>query len=320
MRTIVFLLAVLFSSVAGAGNPLLPGVKGKDDRILVQSIEYPWSAIGRLNKSIGGFCTGTLIGPKLVLTAAHCLWNRKTRRYMPAQSMHFVAGYRGGDYLQHSRASALFVPAAYRPTAPGSASNLVNDWALVSLVEPVGQVTGYLAVAGMDARRLTRLRKAGTAFVQSGYSKDKAHVLSVHLNCPLKGFVRGRALIAHTCDAVPGDSGSPIFFFDGKRFTIAAIHVATTRKVKPALGLAVPAVSFLGKIRESLSPDGHAPPPGTLQPVTTSGVLLSRFGYKVDGDLAAAVGAFQKAEGLTVDGKVNPTLVGRLFQALRRRP
>ena len=66
-------LALLLTSVQGAAaeNRRIPGIKGDDDRVLVETGDYPWGAIGRLNNTLGPFCSGTLIGPRRVLTAAH---------------------------------------------------------------------------------------------------------------------------------------------------------------------------------------------------------------------------------------------------------
>ena len=38
----------------------------------VDTATYSWGSIGRLNNTLGPFCTGTLTGPRKVLTAAHC--------------------------------------------------------------------------------------------------------------------------------------------------------------------------------------------------------------------------------------------------------
>ena len=67
IRLFTFALAALL--VAGLGvsaqgedlvalkKRLLPGIKGEDNRQIVDSSDYLWSAIGPVNTRIGGFCT-----------------------------------------------------------------------------------------------------------------------------------------------------------------------------------------------------------------------------------------------------------------------
>src|SRR5262245_13573178 len=88
--------SVLSSIVVGAQEPVdrPTGIFGNDDRISVDSTVWPWSAIGLLQRKVGWACTATLVTENAVLTAAHCLFNRRSSRQLAPAEVRFLAGYR----------------------------------------------------------------------------------------------------------------------------------------------------------------------------------------------------------------------------------
>lgn len=213
---------------------LLPGLKGVDNRDRVDVSEFPWRAIGRVNRATGGFCTGVLVGPRTVLTAAHCLWNKQTRRLLPPISLHFLAGYNKEKYLVHGRVVGVWAPKPFLREKMKGGNLLSKDYALLTLARPVGNMVGYLTPfpKGKDERRVT----------QAGYSQDLAQVLSRDVGCEITGYERpDKGVLQHSCDAVGGDSGSPLIVWEENTPYILAIHVATRRSSAggDSLGIAV---------------------------------------------------------------------------------
>src|SRR5947209_8917489 len=101
-RTAATLCCGLFAFLLGP--PMAPVISAQeprpaaqqDHRQTVDIASPPWSAVGKLYNGIGGGCTAVAIGKDEVLTAAHCLFNHRTGRFLSSDSLHFLLGLERG--------------------------------------------------------------------------------------------------------------------------------------------------------------------------------------------------------------------------------
>jgi protease YdgD len=217
---------------------------GRDNRVPVLTRKFPWSTIGRIEyrANEGSYtCTGSLIGRSLVLTNAHCLIDKNSGKPIVARNSN------------PSVAQLLFKPSLIKNAAIDQArvidyqygtidprrTGSADDWAILKIDKPLGDIYGYLGWRNLDLSQKSVLTKIRKRLTLVGYAEDypksrnsvelgnSGETAGMHRGCSIESIENG--LITHRCDSNSGASGGPIFayFKDTKSYSIVALHSST---------------------------------------------------------------------------------------------
>jgi protease YdgD len=230
--------------------------------------QLPWqAAIGEVETNARGVhCSGVLVAPDVIATAAHCLFLKTAKRPAKPNEIVFRPNRGGLPALPPSR--GVLIKGLGAPLRGGSLRNedVPNDWMLVQVTPPITAVPP-ITVARLTIDGMLEMIRDGNRLVVAGYGNGSYDQLKINEKCRLLsqkeiGFFPDDTWLQLDCVIRIGDSGGGIILLDGAGQPALIGLVAGFGSLKTVpIGLGVNASQFVPYLRQPISDATQTPGP-----------------------------------------------------------
>ena len=213
-----------------------------------------WEAVGRLDIRGKGFCTAALIRDRLILTAAHCLYDNDGTLIAPDR-FSFQAGLRDGQAQATRSVIRAVAHPDYRNTGEATnAREVAIDIAVLELDRPIRSTR-------MRPYRIAQRPITGDQVGVVSYGRGREDAASLEQLCDVLG--RQTGVIVMTCDVEYGSSGSPVFTMGEGETRIASVVSAMAQVNGQKVSLGTSLEGPLNALLSHFATLGPARPGGT---------------------------------------------------------